>query len=90
MFLAIINDSYVEVKTELAQQKSKLEVADYVKQVKGLTGFYSCRNSSAHCERCTLHDPPTTQMLKWNTISSRTSYFGKNAVTVFLAAKATL
>ncbi|CAJ0558759.1 unnamed protein product, partial [Mesorhabditis spiculigera] len=35
MFLAIINDTYVEVKQELEKQKSEYEIAEFVK-----TGFY--------------------------------------------------
>ena len=32
MFLAIINDSYSEVKAELANQTNEFEVADYIKK----------------------------------------------------------
>ena len=32
MFLAIINDSYSEVKADLANQKNEFEVADYIKK----------------------------------------------------------
>ena len=32
MFLAIINDTYAEVKEELAQQESEFEIADYFKK----------------------------------------------------------
>lgn len=37
MFLAIINDSYIEVKTELSKQKNELEIADFMSQVKNFT-----------------------------------------------------
>jgi polycystin 2 len=33
MFLAIINDTYSEVKADLAEQPNEFEVADYLKQV---------------------------------------------------------
>ena len=33
MFLAIINDTYAEVKSDLAQQKSEFEITDYFKRV---------------------------------------------------------
>ena len=34
MFLAIINDTYSDVKDELAVQKNNLEMTDYLKQVR--------------------------------------------------------
>lgn len=33
MFLAIINDTYSEVKADLAEQPNEFEVGDYLKQV---------------------------------------------------------
>jgi polycystin 2 len=33
MFLAIINDTYAEVKSDIAQQKSEFELGDYFKKV---------------------------------------------------------
>jgi hypothetical protein len=33
MFLAIINDTYSEVKEELAGQKDQLQLSDFLKQV---------------------------------------------------------
>ena len=33
MFLAIINDTYAEVKSDIAQQKSEFEIGDYFKKV---------------------------------------------------------
>lgn len=33
MFLAIINDTYAEVKAEIASQKNEFEIADYFKKV---------------------------------------------------------
>lgn len=35
MFLAIINDTYSEVKEELSSQKDELQFTDIIKQVKG-------------------------------------------------------
>lgn len=34
MFLAIINDTYTEVKEELSSQKNELQITDILKQVK--------------------------------------------------------
>lgn len=34
MFLAIINDTYSEVKEELSSQKDDLQITDIIKQVK--------------------------------------------------------
>lgn len=34
MFLAIINDTYSEVKEELSSQKDELQITDIIKQVK--------------------------------------------------------
>ena len=36
MFLAIINDTYSEVKAEIANQKSEFEMGDYFKKVNGI------------------------------------------------------
>ena len=36
MFLAIINDTYSEVKADIANQKSEFEMADYFKKVRVL------------------------------------------------------
>lgn len=33
MFLAIINDTYAEVKSNIANQKSEFEIGDYFKKV---------------------------------------------------------
>lgn len=33
MFLAIINDTYSEVKADMAQHKSEMELADLIKKV---------------------------------------------------------
>ena len=33
MFLAIINDTYAEVKSDLAEQKNEFEMGDYFKKV---------------------------------------------------------
>ena len=33
MFLAIINDTYSEVKAEISAQKSEFEISDYIKRV---------------------------------------------------------
>ena len=35
MFLAIINDTYAEVKSNIANQKSEFEIGDYFKKVNG-------------------------------------------------------
>jgi len=36
MFLAIINDTYSEVKAELAEQENEFEMGDYFKEVRTL------------------------------------------------------
>lgn len=36
MFLAIINDTYSEVKEELSSQKDELQITDIIKQVKAI------------------------------------------------------
>lgn len=33
MFLAIINDTYAEVKADMAQQRSEMEISDLIKKV---------------------------------------------------------
>lgn len=33
MFLAIINDTYAEVKADMAQQRSEMEITDLIKKV---------------------------------------------------------
>lgn len=37
MFLAIINDTYTEVKEELSSQKDELQITDIIKQVRSHT-----------------------------------------------------
>ena len=37
MFLAIINDTYSEVKEELSSQKDDLQITDIIKQVTALS-----------------------------------------------------
>lgn len=39
MFLAIISDTYSEVKTDMAQQKTEMELADLIKKVSSLNFF---------------------------------------------------
>ena len=39
MFLAIINDTYAEVKADIASQKSEFEIGDYLKRV-STTSFF--------------------------------------------------
>lgn len=39
MFLAIINDAYSEVKSDLAQQKPEMELADLIKKVRQTPTF---------------------------------------------------
>ena len=39
MFLAIINDTYSEVKSDMANQKNEFEIADYFKKVRTNLGF---------------------------------------------------
>lgn len=43
MFLAIINDSYVEVKSELVKAKNEVEMIDVAANVNS-TKYLNCRN----------------------------------------------
>jgi len=53
MFLAIINDTYSEVKADISTQKSEFEMSDYLKQVRrvicftdtGITVFWSIKGA---------------------------------------------
>ena len=42
MFLAIINDTYAEVKSDLATQKSEFEISDYFKRVSNMLLLSNC------------------------------------------------
>lgn len=46
MFLAIINDTYAEVKSEIASSNSEFEIADFFKKVMGknynVHGYFCC------------------------------------------------
>ena len=42
MFLAIINDTYAEVKSDIASQKSEFEISDYFKKVRNLATSWTC------------------------------------------------
>lgn len=39
MFLAIINDTYSEVKSDMANAKNEFEIADYFKKVSKDSGY---------------------------------------------------
>jgi len=44
MFLAIINDTYSEVKADISTQKSEFEMSDYLKQVRQSFWFvFNCQ-----------------------------------------------
>jgi len=44
MFLAIINDTYSEVKADISTQKSEFEMSDYLKQVRQIFLFvFNCQ-----------------------------------------------
>lgn len=47
MFLAIINDTYSEVKADMSQQRSDMEMTDLIKKV---FGFKSVFVSLSHTE----------------------------------------
>lgn len=47
MFLAIINDTYSEVKADMSQQRSDMEMTDLIKKV---FGFISVFVSLSHTE----------------------------------------
>lgn len=42
MLLAIINDTYSEVKSDMAQQKAEMELSDLIRKVKVMVCFVSC------------------------------------------------
>jgi len=46
MFLAIINDTYSEVKADISTQKSEFEMADYFKQVPFILLLYQTHSSN--------------------------------------------
>lgn len=57
MFLAIINDTYTEVKEELSSQKDELQITDIIKQVKSEAGMSSLRDARTHLVLSTeLHE----------------------------------
>lgn len=41
MFLAIINDTYSEVKSDMAQQKAEMELSDLIRKVKVMFWFFN-------------------------------------------------
>lgn len=48
MFLAIINDTYTEVKEELSAQKDELQITDIIKQVRSHARERSPRDARTH------------------------------------------
>lgn len=40
MFLAIINDTYSEVKSDMAQQKAEMELSDLIRKVRGTFALF--------------------------------------------------
>lgn len=42
MFLAIINDAYSEVKADMSQQRSEMEMTDFIKKVIKPPDFIEC------------------------------------------------
>lgn len=40
MFLAIINDTYSEVKADMSQQRCDMEMSDFIKKVKRLLPLF--------------------------------------------------
>lgn len=46
MFLAIINDTYAEVKADMAQQRTEMEITDLIKKV---CESYDLCTSSFYC-----------------------------------------
>lgn len=45
MFLAIINDTYSEVKSDLAEAKNEFEVGEYFKKARSvIIDFYRCNH----------------------------------------------
>lgn len=57
MFLAIINDTYTEVKEELSSQKDELQITDIIKQVRSQARVKSPRDAGTHLALSTeLHE----------------------------------
>lgn len=57
MFLAIINDTYTEVKEELSSQKDELQITDIIKQVRSHARVKSPRDAGTHLALSTeLHE----------------------------------
>lgn len=48
MFLAIINDTYAEVKSNIANQKSEFEIGDYFKKVSWVSNTKMWRGSELY------------------------------------------
>lgn len=46
MFLAIINDTYSEVKSDMAQQKAEMELSDLIRKVNVI--FFCLTSYSSH------------------------------------------
>lgn len=55
MFLAIINDTYSEVKSDMAQQKAEMELSDLIRKVKKT--FYLFDTSFLTSEHKMLYKP---------------------------------
>lgn len=53
MFLAIINDTYAEVKSDIASQESEFEITDYFKKVR-LTSSFSLYYTYMYKPPCIL------------------------------------
>lgn len=57
MFLAIINDTYTEVKEELSSQKDELQITDIIKQVRSYARMKSPRDAGSRLVLSTeLHE----------------------------------
>lgn len=52
MFLAIINDTYSEVKSDLAQQKAEMELSDLIRKVRKTMSQNSFLHDMSIISRC--------------------------------------
>lgn len=55
MFLAIINDTYSEVKSDMAQQKAEMELSDLIRKVNVMFCLFDILFL-------------TSELISWNTI----------------------
>lgn len=70
MFLAIINDTYSEVKAEIASQRNEFEIADYFKRgYNNMMGKFGHRDKVIDVQNSLkLSDPNSDGMLSFDEV----------------------